>query len=100
MKISEADLERAFQGRDDVAWRRGESGGWLICAETDLQLGLPTEDLLKAEVNVESAIAELLQTDSESREIAGTARALAVGAAHVPHDSRREKSCNPKSLPE
>jgi valyl-tRNA synthetase len=33
---SEADLERAFAGRSDVAWRRGETGGWLICAEHDL----------------------------------------------------------------
>ncbi|GAC1467337.1 MAG: valine--tRNA ligase [Isosphaeraceae bacterium] len=33
---SEVDLERAFSGRDDVAYRRSESGGWLICSETDL----------------------------------------------------------------
>lgn len=33
---SEADLERAFAGRADVAWRAAESGGWLICSETDL----------------------------------------------------------------
>ena len=32
----ERPAERAFAGRDDVAWRPGESGGWLICAETDL----------------------------------------------------------------
>ena len=33
---SEADLERAFAGRADVSWRVAESGGWLICAESDL----------------------------------------------------------------
>jgi valyl-tRNA synthetase len=33
---SEADLERAFAGRPDVAWRPAESGGWLVCSETDL----------------------------------------------------------------
>jgi valyl-tRNA synthetase len=32
----EADLRRAFGSRTDVAWRAAESGGWLICAETDL----------------------------------------------------------------
>ena len=31
-----ATCERAFGGRDDVVWRAGEAGGWLICAETDL----------------------------------------------------------------
>jgi len=35
-EADESDLERAFAGRTDVAWRRAESGGWLICAETDL----------------------------------------------------------------
>ena len=33
---TESDLEHAFAGRTDVAWRRAESGGWLICAEADL----------------------------------------------------------------
>jgi valyl-tRNA synthetase len=33
---TEDDLQRAFQGRTDVVWRRGESGGWLVCGETDL----------------------------------------------------------------
>ncbi|HZW34231.1 MAG TPA: valine--tRNA ligase [Isosphaeraceae bacterium] len=33
---TEADLQRGFAGRDDVAWRPGESGGWLVCAEADL----------------------------------------------------------------
>ncbi|MFO0889542.1 MAG: valine--tRNA ligase [Isosphaeraceae bacterium] len=33
---SEADLQKAFGNRDDVFWSRGESGGWLICAENDL----------------------------------------------------------------
>jgi valyl-tRNA synthetase len=32
----EGDLARAFAGRTDLAWRPGESGGWLICAEHDL----------------------------------------------------------------
>jgi len=30
------ELERAFGGRDDVAWAEAEAGGWLICAERDL----------------------------------------------------------------
>jgi valyl-tRNA synthetase len=34
---SEADLARAFQGREDVVWHRAESGGWLVCGETDLR---------------------------------------------------------------
>ena len=34
---SEADLERAFGGRADVAWRRAEAGGWLVCSELDLE---------------------------------------------------------------
>jgi len=33
---SEDDLQRAFGGRSDVAWREAESGGWLVCAEHDL----------------------------------------------------------------
>ncbi len=35
---SEADLKKAFAGRDDVTWQRDEQGGqWLICAlEEDL----------------------------------------------------------------
>ncbi|MDR3638604.1 MAG: valine--tRNA ligase [Isosphaeraceae bacterium] len=33
---TEADLERAFAGRDDVVWRRAEAGGWLVCGEADL----------------------------------------------------------------
>jgi valyl-tRNA synthetase len=33
----EAELKRAFAGRDDVAWRLDEDNGrWLICAMTDL----------------------------------------------------------------
>ncbi len=32
----ESALERAFAGRTDVAWRKAEAGGWLICAEADL----------------------------------------------------------------
>jgi valyl-tRNA synthetase len=35
-EAAESDLERAFAGRADVAWRAAETGGWLICAETDL----------------------------------------------------------------
>ena len=33
---SEAELAAAFSARKDVSWRPSESGGWLICAETDL----------------------------------------------------------------
>jgi valyl-tRNA synthetase len=33
---TEPDLERAFGGRANVTWRRAESGGWLVCSETDL----------------------------------------------------------------
>jgi valyl-tRNA synthetase len=33
--IDESEIERAFAGRDDVAWRSSESGGWLICARND-----------------------------------------------------------------
>jgi valyl-tRNA synthetase len=31
----EADLRRAFGQRSDVTWRRGETGGWLVCALDD-----------------------------------------------------------------
>jgi len=31
----ESVLEAAFGGRDDVTYRRAESGGWLVCAESD-----------------------------------------------------------------
>jgi valyl-tRNA synthetase len=34
---TEGELEKALAGRDDVVWRAGESGGWLLCAETDLR---------------------------------------------------------------
>jgi valyl-tRNA synthetase len=33
---TETDLERAFTSRSDVFWRKGETGGWLICGESDL----------------------------------------------------------------
>ena len=33
---TEADLEAAFGGRSDVAWRASETGGWLVCSVTDL----------------------------------------------------------------
>jgi len=34
---SEADLKKAFAGRDDVAWRRDDANDrWLICAREDL----------------------------------------------------------------
>ncbi len=33
---TEDDLRRAFGEKAGVAWRRGESGGWLVCAESDL----------------------------------------------------------------
>ena len=34
---AQVDLESAFDGRADVAWRQAESGGWLVCAESDLR---------------------------------------------------------------
>jgi valyl-tRNA synthetase len=34
---AEDDLRHAFAGRTDVAWRPAEGGGWLVCAEHDLQ---------------------------------------------------------------
>jgi valyl-tRNA synthetase len=34
---TEDDLKRAFAGRDDVNWRKGEAGVWLVCAESDLR---------------------------------------------------------------
>ena len=34
---TEHDLEAAFAGRADVAWRQAETGGWLVCAEVDLR---------------------------------------------------------------
>jgi valyl-tRNA synthetase len=34
-----ASLQRAFAGRSDVVWREAESGGFLVCAETDLTGG-------------------------------------------------------------
>jgi valyl-tRNA synthetase len=33
---TEADLNAAFAGRDDVSWREAESGGWLVCSNVDL----------------------------------------------------------------
>ncbi len=33
---SESDLVNAFKDRADVVYQRGESGGWLVCAERDL----------------------------------------------------------------
>jgi valyl-tRNA synthetase len=33
---TEDALRSAFPGRDDVAWSPAESGGWLVCAESDL----------------------------------------------------------------
>ncbi|MHC5542687.1 valine--tRNA ligase, partial [Singulisphaera rosea] len=33
---TEEDLRNAFGDRADVSWRAAESGGWLICSETDL----------------------------------------------------------------
>ncbi len=35
-EATEADLETAFGHRADVAWRKAESGGYLLCSETDL----------------------------------------------------------------
>ena len=34
---TEQELEKAFAGRGDVVWHAGESGGWLVCGETDLR---------------------------------------------------------------
>ena len=34
---TERDLEKAFAGRRDVVWRAGETGGWLLCGETDFR---------------------------------------------------------------
>ncbi|WP_422930884.1 valine--tRNA ligase [Singulisphaera sp. PoT] len=45
---TEADLERAFSGRDDVVWRKAEAGGWLVCSESDLG-----EDALGAGLHLE-----------------------------------------------
>jgi valyl-tRNA synthetase len=36
---TESELEQAFGARNDVCWREGETGGWLICAESDLSEG-------------------------------------------------------------
>jgi valyl-tRNA synthetase len=33
--VTEADLEGAFAGRDGVAWRSDEAGGWFVCARHD-----------------------------------------------------------------
>lgn len=41
---SEDNLRQAFRGRDDVFWRKGEAGGWLICGETDLTLDAIGDD--------------------------------------------------------
>ena len=34
---TERDIENAFAGRRDVVWRAGETGGWLLCGETDFR---------------------------------------------------------------
>src|SRR4051794_17014504 len=34
---TEDELRRALGDRPDVSWRAAEAGGWLICAETDLE---------------------------------------------------------------
>jgi valyl-tRNA synthetase len=33
---TEDDLRRAFGDRPDISWRCAESGGWLVCGESDL----------------------------------------------------------------
>jgi valyl-tRNA synthetase len=33
---AEQELKHAFDSRADVAWAKAETGGWLICAESDL----------------------------------------------------------------
>ena len=37
--VAEADLEKAFSGRDSVAWRADERGGWFVCS-ADESLGV------------------------------------------------------------
>ncbi len=37
--VTEAELEKAFAGRDTVAWRSDDGGGWFVCS-TDESLGL------------------------------------------------------------
>ncbi|GIW87269.1 MAG: valine--tRNA ligase [Isosphaeraceae bacterium] len=34
---TEEQLKAAFGDRDDLAWQRSETGGWLICSERDLR---------------------------------------------------------------
>jgi len=51
-EASEADLERAFTGRDDIAWERdAETNRWLICArDADLPAdALPPHKLVREE---------------------------------------------------
>ncbi|MFN9369470.1 MAG: class I tRNA ligase family protein [Planctomycetia bacterium] len=33
--VTEADLERAFAGRDTVAWRPDDAGGWFVCSAAE-----------------------------------------------------------------
>jgi valyl-tRNA synthetase len=34
---TEHDLKRAFSARPEVSWKEAETGGWLVCAESDLK---------------------------------------------------------------
>ena len=44
-RCSEADLKKAFAGRNDVVWRRNEDNGqWLICALEDAPIQAPGEE--------------------------------------------------------
>jgi valyl-tRNA synthetase len=38
--VAEADLEKAFAGRAEVAWRSDEAGGWFVCSSGE---SLPAE---------------------------------------------------------
>ncbi|MFM8415412.1 MAG: class I tRNA ligase family protein [Planctomycetota bacterium] len=40
--VAEPDLAKAFAGRDDVAWRSDESGGWFLCSSAET---LPTDSV-------------------------------------------------------
>jgi valyl-tRNA synthetase len=33
--VSEADLAKAFAGREDVAWRSDDAGGWFVCSSAE-----------------------------------------------------------------
>jgi valyl-tRNA synthetase len=50
---TEADLKRAFVGREDVTWTEAEAGGWLVCATSDLTAdALGTDHVLTQDPDV------------------------------------------------